>query len=209
MPESCWDEVRLLDPRNDARPVIKEFTALWISRVSKSSGVIQHIDCDQQAGVKWPATADVRLKTFMHEHNVYNPEDPDIKMLALIQSLSKGTEIETRDVQQYNAFKRRVEERISFLARSLSEKGLIETKDGTTQKHQMFKEIWKNRHTQWGPNSNASRSASKSKAVESYEDVYDMDSLPPDKSPSLKRSNGKRPPKNDLSSPSKKVSSSN
>jgi hypothetical protein len=137
----------------------------------------------------------------MHDHNVYNSDDPDIKILPLHTSLRKGTEIETCDAKQFNLFQQRILERISILARDISAKGLISTENGTPQKIALFKDVWANHHGHYCPKENGSKSSPKSKNL----DIYDIDSLPPTKGPSFKTPTTKMLSKGHQASPSTKV----
>jgi hypothetical protein len=119
----------------------------------------------------------------MHNHNLYDPEDPDIKVLPLINSIRKGTEIETCEGgKQFNLLKVRILERVSFIARDLWEKGLLQKEGSTPQKIPEFKSFWQNRHSYWGPKDSPSKSSQKPKNV----DVYDINSLPPERTPAYR-----------------------
>jgi hypothetical protein len=134
----------------------------------------------------------------MHEHNVYTPEAEDMKIIPLMNSLRKGTEIETGEAKEFNLFMPRILERISVLTRDLCRKGLITEVSGTPEKIPEFKDAWKNRHSYWGPKE--SKSSPKPKSF----DIYDMESLL-DRSPSFKTPTAKMFAKGQQPPPSAQV----
>jgi hypothetical protein len=168
----------MLNPRNDDKPVIKEFNLQWLSKVRLFNGYIVYPWLkNKQIPARWPAVANIRVRTYMHDHNLYDiSEDQDIKILPLVNSIRKGTEIESCEVRQFNLLKTRILERVSSIARDLVTKGLLNTERGTPQKIPEFKNIWQNRHSHWGPKEPVSKSPPKPNSV----DIYDMNSLPPE-----------------------------
>lgn len=136
-----------------------------------------------QVGARWPTAADIRVKTFIHDHNLYNSEDPDFKVLPLVKSISKGTELEKFDVNHFSMLKERLCERIQVLSRDLEKKGLIE-KDihNSLQKALTFQNMWRNRHSHYRP----PKTVTKSPPSPADVDIYEMDSTPPAKSTGYK-----------------------
>jgi hypothetical protein len=120
----------------------------------------------------------------MHDKNIYinKPDAPDIKILPLTKSLKEGTEIEECEAKEWKILETRTKERITLLARDMSEKGLIRTEDGTPQKIPLFNDFWINRHSQYGPKEKVTTSTQKTKRP----DVFSTDYLPPDKSPNVR-----------------------
>jgi hypothetical protein len=118
----------------------------------------------------------------MHDKNIYKSDAPDIKILPLTTSLKKGTEIEECEAKEWKVLETRTKERITHLARDMSEKGLIKTEDGTPQKIPLFKDLWVNRHSQYGPKEKVTKPTQKTKRP----DVFSTDYLPPDKGPNFR-----------------------
>ncbi len=87
----------------------------------------------------------------MHEHNYYDPEDADHKIMGLIDRLRKNTEIETCEAKDYNLLKQRLLERVAVLARELLAKHLLERhSSGRMQKTPCFRDYWQHRQSSWG-----------------------------------------------------------
>jgi hypothetical protein len=178
MYEICLHEVKTLDPRNDDQP-IKGFNLDWLSDVSYDDHAVQSLSLThRQNRAVWPAAADIRVRTFMHESNAYSQEDQDIKIIPLINKLRQGTTVEKGDAQQWNKFKKRTLERIGSLAKDMANKGLIKKDaDGIYQKLDMFKDFWVNRHIHYGPKTpkeNVTKPAVKARNP----DIYSADNLP-------------------------------
>jgi hypothetical protein len=112
----------------------------------------------------------------MHEHNIYKPEAPDVKIIPLIKSLKKGTDIEEFEGKQWNILKERTLDRMAILAGDMLKKGLLRIVDGTPQKIEWFRDVWVNRHSQYGPKENATKPV----ATINSRDIYSIDNLPPD-----------------------------
>lgn len=113
----------------------------------------------------------------MHEKNIYDPEAPDVKILPLIKSLRKGTEIEVCEPHQSKVFQNRTTDRIFFLAKDMVAKGLITMQENPPQKIPLFREFWINRHSEYGPKETVTKTA----ATIERPDVFSTEYLPPDR----------------------------
>jgi hypothetical protein len=131
--------------------------------------------------------ADVRVRTYMHEHNIYKPEAPDVKIIPLIKSLKKGTDIEEFEGKQWNILKARTLDRMAVLAGDMLKKGLLKIVDGTPQKIEWFRDVWVNRHSHYGPKENATKPV----AAINSRDIYSIDNLPPDQGSSFRNPTAK------------------
>ena len=124
----------------------------------------------------FPSSADIRVKTFMHAENFYDSDDPDDKVLVLVDQLIKGTQIESCDTRQYRILTQRVLDRISFLAKKLWDKSFVEhSKLGMPQKTEDFRAYWDNRQSYWKSSLTSDNQALQSKR---NADIYDMDTVP-------------------------------
>jgi hypothetical protein len=117
----------------------------------------------------------------MHDKNMYNTDVQDMKILPLTTSLKAGTEIEHCDGKDWKILETRTKERITFLAREMEGKHLLKDENGTLKKLPFFRELWMNRHGNYGPKDKVSKPAQKTKQL----DVVNTDCLPPDKSPTF------------------------
>ncbi|KAE9372633.1 hypothetical protein N431DRAFT_466874 [Stipitochalara longipes BDJ] len=160
--DNCESEILSLDPRKDDKP-IKEFRAQWLSR----------------AGARWPVAADHRIRTYMHDNNLYDPQAPDMKIIPLTNSLRRGTEIEECEIQLAKDFQQKTVERISELAEDMLKKGLLWKEDNTPKKLPLFKDLWVSRHGKYSPRVNGTKPVAAAKS----RDVYSIDNLPPDPRP--------------------------
>jgi hypothetical protein len=118
----------------------------------------------------------------MHDKNMYNTDVQDMKILPLTNSLRAGTEIEQGEGKDWKILEARTKERISSLAIEMEGKHLLKNENGTLQKLPFFRDLWMNRHSNYGPKDKVSRPAPRTKEL----DVVDIDSLPPDKSPTVR-----------------------
>ncbi|PMD30389.1 hypothetical protein L207DRAFT_226033 [Hyaloscypha variabilis F] len=131
---------------------------------------------------RWPPAADIRIKTYMHDHNLYDAEAPDIKIIPLMRALRRGTAIEECDGHLANTFKQKTIERIKYLADGMLKKGLLENdpkERNSLKKIDLFKSLWSSRHGKYGPTVNATKPVAAAKS----RDVYSTDNLPPDPLP--------------------------
>lgn len=118
----------------------------------------------------------------MHDKNMYHNDVQDMKILPLTNSLRAGTEIEQCEGKDWKILEARTKERISSLAIEMEGKHLLKNENGTLQKLPFFRDLWMNRHSNYGPKDKVSRPAQRTKEL----DVVDIDSLPPDKSPTVR-----------------------
>lgn len=131
--------------------------------------------------VRWPVQADARVRTFMHGHNYYDPDDADHKIVDLVKGLRKGTEIENCEPRHYTILKQRLIERVGILVESLLSKGLLERQNGRRpQKTPVFSDYWDHRHGSWAPNYPSSKKASLSNRRQSVYNVPDDDNIDDD-----------------------------
>lgn len=118
----------------------------------------------------------------MHDKNMYNTDVQDMKILPLTTSLRAGTEIEEGEGREWKILETRTKERVTILAEDMEVKHLLQNESGTLKKVPFFRELWLNRHSQYGPKDKVSRPAQKTKEL----DVISPDSLLPDKTPTVK-----------------------
>ncbi|CZR58530.1 uncharacterized protein PAC_08422 [Phialocephala subalpina] len=169
--QECIDEIEALDPRRDDKP-ISDFTTQWLTKIA----------------VRWPTQGDARLKTFMHEHDYYNIEDADHRLIHIIEQLRKGTQIESYKAQSYITFKQRIQERVTILADDLLSKHLLEqTSSGKTSKTPCFRSYWEKRHEVWN-----SKTTLPKKPHHNPPGAYDFDGSTDDANEHHPFSSGKR-----------------
>jgi hypothetical protein len=92
----------------------------------------------------------------MHKYDYYplTSDDNSTSILKFVNPLRKGTEIEGSNIDQYKEFEGRVRQRILWLAQALWLNGFVELGEGgQPQKTNIFRDIWKQRHTYWAPKS--------------------------------------------------------
>ncbi len=113
---------------------------------------------------------------------MYNIDVQDMKILPLTNSLRARTEIEQCEGKDWKILETRTKERIASLAIEMEEKHLLKNENGTLQKLPVFRDLWKNRHSNYGPKDKVSKPAQKTKELE----VASTNSLPPNKSPTVR-----------------------
>jgi len=115
----------------------------------------------------------------MHEHNLYDPQAPDMKLIPLIRSLRKGTQIEECTPRFARDFQNKTMERIAYLTEDMLRKGILMKEDNTPKKRPLFNDLWTHRHGRYGPRT----SLSKPLPPVQSRDIYSIDNLPPDTPP--------------------------
>jgi hypothetical protein len=118
----------------------------------------------------------------MHDKNMYHTDVQDMKILPLTNSLRAGTEIEQGEGKDWKILEARTKDRIFDLAREMEGKHLLKNENGTLQKLPFFRDLWMNRQSNYGPKDKVSKPAQKTKEL----DVASTNSLPPNKSPTVR-----------------------
>jgi hypothetical protein len=118
----------------------------------------------------------------MHDKNMYHTDVQDMKILPLTTSLRAGTEIEQCEGKDWRILETRTKERITSLAEEMEKKHLLKNESGTLKKLPFFRDLWLNRHSNYGPKDKVSRPAQKTKEL----DVVGTDFLQPEKSPTVR-----------------------
>jgi hypothetical protein len=130
---ACIEHIKSLNPGEDVGS-LKDFNREWLSNLNSA----------------WPIRADRRIHIFMHLRKTYDAEAKDSKILALVTSLKKGTEIEELLPEEYNIMEERTVDRLRYLSTEMFQKGFIEkNNDGEIKRTRAFYTFWMNRHEHW------------------------------------------------------------